>query len=70
MGVHPLHSRRSISTHRPADPNRNPFLPPSIELAGVAPSASTTPKTQELPAACWNTLRDLIDIVDYMLGDM
>ncbi|QRW25321.1 Fungal specific transcription factor domain [Rhizoctonia solani] len=70
MGVHPLHSRRSISTHRPADPNRSPFLPPNIELAGVAPAPSTTPKTQELPAACWNTLRDLIDIVDYMLGDI
>ncbi|KAF8706763.1 Transcription factor, partial [Rhizoctonia solani] len=70
MGVHPLHSRRSISTHRPADPNRSPFLPSNIELAGVAPAPSTTPKTQELPAACWNTLRDLIDIVDYMLGDI
>ncbi|ELU41984.1 fungal specific transcription factor domain-containing protein [Rhizoctonia solani AG-1 IA] len=70
MGVHSLHSRRSISTHRPADPNRSPFLPPNIELAGVAPALSTTPKTQELPAACWNTLRDLIDIVDYMLGDI
>ncbi|KDN47903.1 hypothetical protein RSAG8_03323, partial [Rhizoctonia solani AG-8 WAC10335] len=70
MGVHPLHSRRSVSTHRPSEPNRNPFIPPNIELAGVAPTPSTTPKTQELPAACWNTLRDLIDIVDYMLGDI
>ncbi|KAG8709642.1 hypothetical protein FRC11_005353, partial [Ceratobasidium sp. 423] len=69
MGVHPLHSRRSISTHRPSEPNRNPFIPPNIELAGVAPIPSTAPKTQELPAACWNTLRDLVDIVDYMLGD-
>lgn len=70
MGVHPLHSRRSISTHRPAIPTRNPFLPPNIELAGVAPTPSATPKTQETPAACWHTLRDLIDIVDYMLADI
>ncbi|CAE6418112.1 unnamed protein product [Rhizoctonia solani] len=70
MGVHPLHSRRSISTHRPSEPNRNPFIPPNIELAGVAPTPPTAPKTQELPAVCWNTLRDLVDIVDYMLGDI
>ncbi|CUA66993.1 Nitrogen assimilation transcription factor nit-4 [Neurospora crassa OR74A] [Rhizoctonia solani] len=70
MGVHPLHSRRSISTHRPSEPNRNPFIPPNIEMAGVAPTPSTAPKAQELPAACWNTLRDLVDIIDYMLGDI
>ncbi|KAF8756553.1 Fungal specific transcription factor domain [Rhizoctonia solani] len=48
-------------THQP---ERTHFGPRSCS------SLSTTPKTQELPAACWNTLRDLIDIVDYMLGDI
>lgn len=45
-------------------------MPANIELAGVAPSLNGTTKTQETPAAAWDALRDLVDIVDYMLADM
>ncbi|KAF8608457.1 hypothetical protein BDV93DRAFT_603266 [Ceratobasidium sp. AG-I] len=70
MGVHPMHSRRSISTHRPCGYARNVFMPANIELAGVAPGQTSAPKTQETPGAAWDTLRDLVDIVDYMLADI
>ncbi|KAG8793052.1 hypothetical protein FRC12_004054 [Ceratobasidium sp. 428] len=69
MGVHPMHSRRSISTHRPFDYDRNSFMPPNIELAGVAPSLST-PKTQETPIVAWHSLRHLVDVVETMFADI
>lgn len=70
MGVHPMHSRRSISTRRPSEYDRIPFMPSSIELAGAPPVASSTPKNQELPIVAWHSLRHLVDVVECMLADI
>ncbi|QRV98373.1 Fungal specific transcription factor domain [Ceratobasidium sp. AG-Ba] len=70
MGVHPMHSRRSISTHRPSEYDRTPFMPTTIELAGTAPVSSPTPRNQEIPVVAWHSLRHLTDVVESMLTDI
>ncbi|KAG8722299.1 hypothetical protein FRC09_006478 [Ceratobasidium sp. 395] len=70
MGVHPLHSRRSLSTRRPFGGIRTSVLPGNVALAGGDPEEAS-PRDILGPLEATSTwLRDLCDIVETMLVDI
>lgn len=70
MGVHPLHSRRSISTKRYAGGIRPSVLPSNVSLAGGEPARVVNQHTLSGFEATYVRMRDLCDIVETMLTDI
>lgn len=70
MGVHPLHSRRSISTKRCTGGIRSSVLPSNVTLAGGEPARIINQQSLSAYEATYVRMRDLCDIVETMLTDM
>ncbi|KAG8739806.1 hypothetical protein FRC10_005151 [Ceratobasidium sp. 414] len=70
MGVHPLHSRRSLSTRRPPGGIHADVLPGNITLAGGDPDETLPRGTLNPLDATSIWVRDLSDIVETMIIDI
>ncbi|KAF8608458.1 hypothetical protein BDV93DRAFT_603267 [Ceratobasidium sp. AG-I] len=81
MGLHPLHSRRSISTLKPRQrsserdtsafiPKNRPAPPPSSDTHGGAGNGAPTIENEEIPDAVWFMLCEFMVMVDTMFTEV
>ncbi|KAG8736358.1 hypothetical protein FRC12_017666 [Ceratobasidium sp. 428] len=67
MGLHPLHSRRSISTPKPKHvPRVSERNSQTSQDAGGTPTASN----EEIPDAVWFTLCEFMDMIEVMYAEV
>lgn len=69
MGVNSIHSRRSLSTRRPAG-GISASIVPYLTLAGGEPNKVARQDTLSTRRSAQLRLRDLADIAESMLLDM